>query len=128
MTKENPAIKPRQKLTFGQWIFALVFAATMLFIGLHLAGVTNLPFFNTPNPGFGKTDATPTQLAKTCPATSCDTGRCCGSEFYAGSGLYAYVDSVVVNISCDCPNDTTIQPDQLPGVTGNNLKQCYCNS
>jgi len=50
MAKENPTIKPRPKLTFGQWIFVIVGAAILLY-GLHLTGIAYIPFFDTSNSG-----------------------------------------------------------------------------
>jgi len=134
MAKENPAIKPRPKLTFGQWILALVFAAILLF-GLHLAGIVNIPFLSTSDSGdnsssgFGKIDATHTQPAQTCPATSCDTGECCGAvQSYEGTKLQTGTVHVLVDESCDCPSDTILSDDQ-PGYSSPvdlHLKNCDC--
>lgn len=70
MAKENPAIKPRPKLTFGQWALALLFAAILLF-GLHLTGVVSIPFFNNFNFQGGSSTTTNNNAASTddAPAT-----------------------------------------------------------
>lgn len=237
MAKENPAIKPRPKLTFGQWIIVIILTPVLLF-GLHLTGVVNIPFFNTSNSGFQNTEnlhvneltigvpydidfsslipllppestggpytfylgsgvgfppmglilgidgvlrGTPTavgnskfqvcvkdvggrsacktyqfstvnsgtnapptntavvptkdtseQPAKTCPATSCDTGECCWSsreDETPGPGPHPAVNIVAVMVekSCDCPSDTTISADQIMAESYP-WKRCECNS
>jgi len=53
MAKENPSIKPKPKMTFGQWALALLFTAILLF-GLNLTGIVSIPFFDTFS--FGNSD------------------------------------------------------------------------
>ena len=69
------------------------------------------------------------QPALTCPATSCETGDCCGAireDETSGPGPHpaTVTDNVMVNKSCGCPSDTTLSPDQ--GGSGP-YKRCECN-
>jgi len=60
MAKENPPIKPKPKMTFGQWALALLFTAILLF-GLNLTGIVSIPFFDTFSSGNSNAhDDTPT--------------------------------------------------------------------
>jgi hypothetical protein len=89
----------------------------------------------TVNSGANKSVApvknTTKQPAKTCPATSCDTGGCCWSSIEdktGGPGPHPAVQNVAVMVekSCGCPSDTTLSPDQIGGSYP--YKRCECNT
>jgi len=63
----------------------------------------------------------------TCPATSCDTGSCCGEAGSTVDGITPTTAGVLTRDYCDCPSDTYYSGVTDTQAAGGPWKICNCN-